>query len=146
MSRHINKIIIHCAATKPTMDVGVKEIRQWHTTPKPKGNGWTDVGYHFVIRRDGVVETGRPLQQSGAHTTGQNKNSIGVCLVGGLAADGKTPESNFTDSQWNALEECVRGLSAKYPSATVHGHNEFAAKACPCFDVKAWWAGIVGTK
>lgn len=144
MTRHINKIIIHCAATKPAMDVGVEEIRQWHTRSKPQGNGWTDVGYHFVIRRNGVVETGRPLEQSGAHTSGHNSNSIGICLVGGLAADGKTPENNFTEAQWAALEELVRGFHARYPSAAIHGHNEFAAKACPSFNVKTWWAGIVG--
>ena len=140
--RRIDKIIIHCAATRPSTDVGVKEIREWHTLPKPRGNGWSDIGYHGVIRRDGTLESGRPMDQAGAHTSGHNANSIGICLVGGVKEDGKTPEANFTPEQWVTLERVVKDLVKKYPGATVHGHNEFAAKACPSFDVKKWWAGV----
>lgn len=132
--RNITKIIIHCAATRPSMDIGAKQIREWHT----KGNGWADIGYHGVIRRDGTLESGRPMDQSGAHTTGQNANSIGICLVGGVKEDGKTPESNFTPEQWATLRRVVLDLRKKHPNATVHGHNEFAAKACPSFDVQKW--------
>ena len=156
--RQINKIIIHCAATYPSMDIGVREIRQWHTDPPPKGNGWQDIGYHFVIRRDGTVEDGRPLVLAGAHTVGQNANSIGVCLVGGLQ-DGTggdanndgiideqenkfrgKPEANFTPPQWDALIILAHRLVSQYPGATVHGHDEFANKACPTFNVHEWWA------
>lgn len=136
--RTINRIIIHCAATFPTMDIGVKEIRQWHV----RDNGWADIGYHFVIRRDGSVEHGRPVEQAGAHCKNYNAGSIGVCLVGGLEKleNGKTfSKANYTDSQWASLRELVTQLQQNYPAATVHGHQDFAHKACPCFDVAAWW-------
>ena len=136
--RNITEIIIHCAATKPSMDVGVKEIRDWHVN----GNGWADIGYHYVIRRDGTLELGRPISKAGAHTTGHNTNSIGICLVGGVKEDGKTPESNFTDAQWATLETVVKEQAERYPNATIHGHNEFAAKACPSFDVQKWWTSV----
>ena len=136
--RAINKIIVHCAATRPGMDIGAQEIRRWHV----RDNGWSDIGYHGVIRRDGTLESGRPMDQAGAHTTGHNADSIGICLVGGLAEDGKTPEDNFTAAQWATLKRVVLDLTRKYPTATVHGHNEFAAKACPCFDVRDWWMTV----
>ena len=122
------------------MDIGAEEIRRWHVD----GNGWNDIGYHGVIRRDGVLESGRPLSVAGAHTSGHNADSVGVCLVGGVKEDGKTPENNFTQAQWDALERVVRDLVRRFPGTTVHGHNEFAAKACPCFDAKAWWAKAGG--
>lgn len=133
--RKINKIIIHCSATPEGKDFTVAQIRQWHTLPKPKGNGWRDIGYHFIIYRDGTVHTGRPLEQVGAHTKGYNANSIGICYIGGCATDGKTPKDTRTEAQRAALVKLVRELKASYPSATVHGHNEFAAKACPSFNV-----------
>lgn len=139
--RDIKKIIIHCAATRPSMDVGVKEIRDWHI----KGNGWSDIGYHGIIRRDGTLESGRPMDQPGAHTSGHNANSIGICLVGGVKEDGKTPEANFTPEQWATLKRVVLDLRKQFPGATIHGHSEFAQKACPSFNVQQWLAaeGIV---
>ena len=119
------------------MDIGVKELRDWHVN----GNAWMDVGYHYVIRRDGTVEIGRPLDQAGAHTTGYNATSIGICLIGGVAQDGTTPESNFITVQWEALKSLLLDLLRQFPQATVHGHNEFAEKACPSFDVQKWWGG-----
>ena len=134
--RSISKIIIHCAATPEGKDYTVEQIRQWHTTPKPKGNGWRDIGYHFVIYRDGSIHNGRPLSQIGAHCSGHNANSIGICYIGGCAKDGKTPKDTRTEAQRAALIQLVSELKASYPSATVHGHNEFAAKACPSFNVQ----------
>lgn len=139
MKRDINKIIIHCSATKPSMDVTAADIKRWHTDPKPKGNGWSDIGYHDVIRRDGAVEEGRPLEIAGAHTSGHNHDSIGICMVGGIDNVGK-PENNFTAAQWTSLRRLVRMYLSQHKKATVHGHNEFAAKACPSFDVQAWAA------
>jgi N-acetylmuramoyl-L-alanine amidase len=134
--RPIEHIIIHCAATKPGMDIGIAEIRDWHV----KGNGWRDVGYHYCIRRSGDVEPGRSEHVAGAHVAGHNWNSIGICLVGGIDNDGK-PEANYTEEQWAALEHLVTQLLVRYPAAQVSGHNNWtAAKACPCFDVKEWWA------
>lgn len=126
------------------MDIGAKEIRKWHTDAPPAGRGWADIGYHFVIRRNGVVEDGRDLdgdgdifEEVGAHTVGYNQNSIGICMVGGLGSTGQ-PENNFTPEQWKALKTLLRELRVKFKMATIHGHNEFAAKACPSFDVQKW--------
>lgn len=130
--RKIDKLIVHCSATAEGRDYTVAQIREWHV----KGNGWRDIGYHYVIYRDGSVHTGRPVEQIGAHTTGQNANSIGICYIGGYAADGETPKDTRTDAQRIALRRLVKELKEKYPGATVHGHNEFANKACPCFDVR----------
>ena len=132
--RTIDKIIIHCAATKPSMDIGVAEIRKWHTSPP---NNWKDIGYHYVIRRNGSIENGRPVIMAGVHTKGHNAKSIGICLVGGIDDKGNAA-SNFTDKQWATLERLVRILKVDYPKATVHGHREFAAKACPSFNVQDW--------
>jgi N-acetylmuramoyl-L-alanine amidase len=130
--RKIDKIIIHCAATKPSMDIGVKEITEWHLA-----KGWKTIGYHYVIRRNGTIETGRNKDRIGAHTEGQNANSLGVCMAGGINDKGQ-PADNFTKSQWGSLERLMRILKADFPWATIHGHNEFAAKACPSFDVQKW--------
>ena len=134
--RVINKIIIHCAATPEGKDYTVDQIRQWHTSPKPKGNGWKDIGYHFVIYRDGSVHPGRPIEQIGAHTSGYNANSIGICYIGGCAKDGKTPKDTRTTEQKAALVKLVTELRRRFPNASVHGHNEFANKACPSFNVQ----------
>lgn len=134
--RKITKIIIHCAATPDGKDYTVEQIRQWHTTPKPKGNGWKDIGYHFVIYRDGSVHPGRPIEQIGAHTSGYNANSIGICYIGGCAKDGKTPKDTRTIEQKAALVKLVAELRRRFPNASVHGHNEFANKACPSFNVQ----------
>jgi len=134
--RKINKIIIHCSATPEGKPFTVQQIRSWHTTPKPKGNGWRDIGYHFVIYLDGSVHAGRPIEQIGAHTRNHNANSIGICYIGGCTADGKTPKDTRTEAQKAALISLVKKLKGAYPQATVHGHNEFANKACPSFNVQ----------
>ena len=135
--REINKIIIHCSATPEGKPFTVENIRRWHTLPVSKGGrGWSDIGYHYVIYLDGSVHNGRPVEKIGAHCAGQNTKSIGICYVGGLASDAKTPKDTRTETQKRALRQLVATLRKKYPKATVHGHREFAAKACPCFDVK----------
>ena len=130
--RHITKIIIHCAATKPSMDIGASDIKKWHLD-----RGWKDIGYHYVIRRNGDIENGIGVALAGSHTKGHNASSIGICLVGGINNKGE-PENNFTKPQWATLERLVRILKIDFPHATVHGHREFAAKACPSFDVQEW--------
>lgn len=125
-------VIVHCAATKPSMDVGVREIRQWH-----KERGFLDIGYHFVIRRNGTIEDGRDVNQVGAHTVGQNETSVGVCLVGGVD-DKLQPHANFTPQQMATLRKLLGDLKVLFPQAVVKGHRDFAAKACPSFDVKRW--------
>lgn len=139
MMEHITKIVVHCAATKPSQNVGLAQIKKWHTDPKPQGRGWRDIGYHYVIKRDGTLQQGRPAGTPGAHVKGHNQNSIGICLVGGLDASGKAV-SNYTAKQWDALVLLVAGLEVLCPNAEVCGHNDLTkSKTCPNFDVREWW-------
>ncbi len=127
--RIINEIIIHCTATPEGRECSVEEIRQWH-----KARGFTDIGYHYVIHLDGRIENGRDVDISGAHCTGHNANSIGVVYVGGCAKDGKTPKDTRTEAQKSALANLLIDLRKLYPRAAIHGHRDFANKACPSFD------------
>ena len=139
-------IVIHCADTYPDMDVGAADIRRWHSDPKPKGRGWRDIGYHYVIRRDGTLEDGRDtdgdgdvLDEIGAHAYGFNGRSIGICLVGGKSRKTDRADANFTAAQWRALAEIVQYLHDLYPAAAVVGHRDLDdGKECPGFDVMAW--------
>ena len=133
--RKIDFIIIHCSATKADQDIGLNDIDRWH-----RAKGWLSCGYHYVIRRDGTVEEGRKEKEAGAHCAGKNAHSIGICLVGGLAEDNKTPEANYTQAQMDALFDLTEHLKFRYPQAEVKGHNDFTSKkTCPNFDVSAWW-------
>ena len=129
--RTIDKIIIHCSATLPGQRVDVETITRWH-----KQRGFKTIGYHFFIDRSGTIHAGRPLEQQGAHCKGQNAHSIGICYEGGLNKEGK-PLDTRTILQRIAMKELVAQLLGQFPDATVHGHREFANKACPCFDVQA---------
>ena len=127
--RRITEIIVHCTATPENRDYTVSDIRQWH-----KRQGWGDIGYHYVVYRDGTVHDGRDVDIIGAHCTGHNANSIGVVYVGGVAPDGKTPKDTRTDRQKAALLSLLLDLRRMYPGAEIHGHRDFAKKACPSFD------------
>jgi len=129
--RQITKIILHCSATREGQDVSVETILKWHLN-----RGWSDIGYHYVIYLDGSIHEGRPVNRSGAHTKGYNSKSIGVCYIGGVEKDGKTPKDTRTPEQDTALTNLITALLEMYPTATLHGHNEFANKACPSFDVQ----------
>ena len=129
--RTIDKIIIHCSATLPGQRVDVETITRWH-----KQRGFKTIGYHFFIDRSGTIHAGRPLEQQGAHCKGQNAHSIGICYEGGLNKEGK-PYDTRTTLQRIAMKELVAQLLDRFTEATVHGHREFANKACPCFDVQA---------
>jgi N-acetyl-anhydromuramyl-L-alanine amidase AmpD len=120
------------------MDIGAEEIRRWHSDPEPHGNGWDDIGYHYVIRRNGEVELGRPIEKQGAHAAGHNAGSIGVCLVGGEDEGGAGPEFNYTAGQMEALRSLVLVLTAQHGIISVIGHNEVSSKSCPNFCVKSW--------
>ncbi len=129
--RKINEIIIHCSATKPSMNIGADWIRELHV----KQNGWRDIGYHFVIHRNGAVEDGRPVNEVGAHCKDHNTNTIGICMVGGISNTGR-PENNFTPEQFESTQLLINATVEQYPSITkLSGHNEYANKACPCFKV-----------
>jgi N-acetylmuramoyl-L-alanine amidase len=129
--RDINKIIIHCSATPEGRDVKTSTIKQWHTA-----KGWSDIGYHYVIELDGSVNMGRDIDRIGAHTRGKNTGSIGICYVGGMDANMKNPKDTRTEKQKEGLKCLIKDLIKTYGALTVHGHNEFASKACPSFDVK----------
>lgn len=135
--RRIWEIIVHCAATPEGHDFSVADIDRWH-----RQRGFDRIGYHWVVRLDGTVCPGRPEEAIGAHCLGHNTGSIGICYIGGCAADGKTPKDTRTPAQEEALVSLIRELLQRYPGATVHGHNEFAAKACPSFDVQKWLKSI----
>lgn len=126
-------IFVHCSATKPSMNWGVREIRQSH-----KERGFLDVGYHYIIKRDGTVEAGRDEGAVGSHAKGYNHNSVGVCLVGGID-DKARPEANFTPAQMTALRSLLTELLAKYPGSVLRAHHDIAPKACPSFNLKRWW-------
>jgi len=124
----IDKIVIHCADTPAGMDIGRDEIDRWH-----KERGWNKIGYHWVIRLDGTAERGRPESRQGAHVKGHNRDSIGVCLVGGKGG------FNFTRAQMKTLDRLCDKLAKSYPNAEFMGHRDLdRGKTCPNFDVKAW--------
>lgn len=136
--REITEIFIHCAATKPqwminaTADQKVEEIRRWHVEER----NWRDIGYHFVIDRSGDTVKGRGIEEVGAHVKYHNLNSIGICLVGGWGGAATDEfEEHFTELQREALFKLLDDLTAQFPNAKIRGHNEVAAKACPCFNV-----------
>lgn len=128
--RKIDKIIIHCSATPEGKPFTVADIDRWH-----RDRGWQGIGYHYVVYLDGSIYKGRSEEIIGAHCSGQNAHSIGICYIGGLDASGKAKDTR-TPAQRKALHELVSDLKTRYPAATIHGHNEFANKDCPCFNVK----------
>ena len=135
--RKITEIIVHCSATPEGKDFTVADITRWH-----RQRGFRTIGYHYVVYRDGSVHTGRQEGEIGAHCTGHNACSIGICYIGGVAADGKTAKDTRTPEQRKALLMLLRRLRAKYPNAKIHGHRDFAAKACPSFDATKEYADL----
>ena len=133
--RMINKILIHCSATPEGKDFTVDDIRRWH-----KQQGWSDIGYHYVVYRNGDVVNGRDVDIQGAHCAdnGGNINSIGICYIGGCAKDGKTPKDTRTDAQKLALLNLLLDLRKMYPHAVILGHRDLDehGKLCPSFDAK----------
>lgn len=133
-SRKIKEVILHCSATPEGKDYSVSTIRQWHLQ-----RGFSDIGYHYVISNDlkGTVNVGRSETIAGAHCTGHNSCSIGICYVGGLAKDGKTAKDTRTEVQKQSLYQLVDDIITKYGLSIneVHCHYEYANKACPCFKI-----------
>lgn len=135
--RKINEIIVHCTATPEGKNFKAADIDKWH-----KQKGWDGIGYHHVVDLDGTIEPGRPESKVGAHCLGHNQNSVGVVYVGGVASDGKTPKDTRTPQQKAALVKLLTELKQRYPGATIHGHRDFAAKACPSFDATTEYKNI----
>lgn len=140
--RAISEIIIHCTATRPdwwgsrSTKQKVAEIRRWHTTAP---RNWSDIGYHFLIDRNGTVAKGRPIERDGAHVRGRNKGTIGIALFGGHgSAETDSFGEHFTGDQAVALRKLIADLRREYGFVPVTGHNQWAAKACPGFNVPQW--------
>lgn len=130
--RKIDEIIVHCTATPEGRDISVGDITRWHID-----RGFTTIGYHYVVLLDGTIERGRPEEQVGAHCKGHNSRSIGIAYVGGCDK-AMRPKDTRTTPQCASLAHLLKKLKAKYPQATIYGHNELANKACPSFDVQKW--------
>ena len=135
--RTIKELIVHCSATPEGKDYSVDTIRQWHLQ-----RGFSDIGYHYIIYRDGSIHIGRDESIIGAHCTGHNTNSIGVCYIGGCASDGKTPKDTRTTEQKQSLVKLLKELKTKYPQASIHGHRDFSSKACPSFDATKEYSSL----
>lgn len=150
LRKRTDLIVIHCSATKPSQDISAADIDAMH-----RARGFARIGYHYVIRRDGVVEVGRPGAEIGAHVEGFNSTSVGVCMIGGLDEDGKEMKPGevapFTDAQWAAARTLVASLRRWFPTARVVGHRDLSPdlngdgqvqprewlKTCPGFDASA---------
>jgi len=129
--RNITQIVVHCSASPDFQNIGFKEINQWHLDKGWKGPSGVGCGYHWIIRRNGVVETGRMPNEKGAHVQGHNANSVGICLIG---------THEFDQSQFTSLKRIIEALKEEFPGATVHEHREFdtakvQGKTCPNFSV-----------
>ena len=141
--RLIDEIIVHTTATRPgwmadkSAAEKVKEIWRWHV----KDNGWSDIGYHFLIDRDGSIVDGRPIERVGAGVKGHNKTTVHIALIGGFGSAATDQfEKHYTVAQDLALRRLIDKLQERYPTITkVSGHNEYAAKACPGFQVRDWF-------
>lgn len=135
--RRITEIIVHCSATPEGRPHTVGDIRAWH-----KQRGFKDVGYHYIIYLDGSIHAGRNEAEIGAHCTGHNRYSIGVCYIGGMTKDMKAAKDTRTEAQKKSLLQLLRQLKKKYPQAKIYGHRDFAAKACPSFNARKEYAGL----
>ena len=135
--RSINEIIVHCTASREGNPMTVEQIRRMHIRER----GWSDIGYHYVVYLDGSVHNGRDVNIAGAHCKYHNTHSIGVVYVGGLDSKGN-PKDTRTDAQKAGLLKLLKQLKGLYPKATIHGHREYANKACPCFDAKNEYKGL----
>ena len=135
--RKINEIIVHCSATREGQEISVDTIRQWHIR-----RGWSDIGYHFVIYLDGSVHEGRPLERIGAHTIGHNRNSIGVCYIGGMNKEYTKAKDTRTTAQKESLKNLLMSYKNKYKDIKIYGHRDFANKACPSFDATSEYKWI----
>ncbi|MCM1521369.1 MAG: N-acetylmuramoyl-L-alanine amidase [Muribaculaceae bacterium] len=135
--RNINKIIVHCTATPPGRNVTIADIDRWH-----RNRGFDCIGYHYVVYLDGSVHQGRPMERAGAHCRGYNATSIGVCYVGGVADDCRTPLDTRTEAQKASLLSLLKELKGRFPLAEIHSHSDYARKGCPSFDATGEYADL----
>ena len=129
--RPIELIVIHCSATRSDRPFPLEAVIACH-----RARGFATIGYHYYLTRDGTVHAGRPLYQEGAHITGHNRRSIGICYEGGLNPDG-IPADTRTEAQKESLLKLLHRLKTDYPQARIVGHRDLdPRKACPCFEVR----------
>lgn len=142
--RRIDLILVHCTDTPEGKDYSVADIRSWHTAKPPKGNGWSDIAYHYIIHPDGTIENGRDVDIAGAHCEGWNLHSIGVCYIGGRSKDGKPNRDTRTEPQKIALRNLLMDLRKLYPNAEISGHRNYdkKGKTCPNFDARNEYRNI----
>lgn len=135
----IDTIVMHYSATYADQDFGVADMDRMH-----RARVWNGVGYHYVVKRDGTKQVGRPENVVGAHVAGQNTGKIGICLIGGLdrATGPNVGVDNRTDAQKRAAAELIRDILTRHPGARVVGHRDLAATQCPAYDAAAWWASV----
>lgn len=137
--RQVDLIVVHCSATPNGRRTTIEDVDRWHADAgykrqqewrKKMNPALFSVGYHFLIRVNGALDTGRHLDEPGAHVRGYNATSVGICMVG---------MDSFAAIQWAALRANVTALLKQYPKARVCGHRDLnAGKTCPGFDVAAW--------
>ena len=137
--REIKKIVLHCSDTREGQEISAATIRGWHVNER----GWSDIGYHYVVGINGELEAGRPNRKQGAHASGHNKNSIGVCYVGGKDKDFVHIKDTRTSEQKETLVKLLGYLHLMYPEAVLQGHNELSGKACPSFDVQEEYKELI---
>lgn len=126
----IQTIYLHCTDTPNGRHHTASEIHRWHSDPKPAGNGWDGIGYHYLIQLDGTREAGRPEYWQGAHVAGDNRHSLGIVLVG---------RDQFTNEQFSALAALLGELRQRYPGAKIRGHRDTDhGRDCPGFDARQW--------
>jgi len=150
MTRAISEINIHCSATRPHWmadkpgSARVAEIKRWHV----EDNGWRDIGYHWLIDRDGAVYPGRPEASSGAFEPKVNGRAVGICLIGGFGSEANDSfDRHYTWEQGAALRELIDGIKARHPGIKrVTGHNDYSGKACPGFKVSRWLDGKAASR
>lgn len=142
-------IMIHCAYTRPSMDIAAEWIKDIHVNE----NKWSDIGYHYFIQRDGTVEDGRDITLQGAHCPAVNATSIAICMAGGMSENAIRSENNFTEQQWESLVRVVEQIRHIYniPLENILGHYERDVnKDCPAFNMDSFRillnSCITGTK
>ena len=135
--RTITLIVIHCSAVRPDQTSSAEEIDGWH-----RKKGWKGIGYHYVVRRDGQIEPGRPEEMVGAHCVNHNAHSIGICYEGGLDIRGQ-PDDTRTAEQKATMRQLLEDLHKRYPRALVVGHRDLSHdRDCPCFDAYKEYADL----
>lgn len=136
--KEVKYLVVHCTATRLSQRVSVEDIDRWH-----KAQGWSGIGYHWYVDRDGHIFPGRSEREAGAHVRGYNHCSIGICYEGGLDEQGNSADTR-TPAQKAALLFIIKDLKQSYPNAIVLGHRDFPGvhKDCPCFDAKTEYSYI----